>query len=173
MPITSDPCQCSRTLITGYVQQIWCSGDEWDVREQWRTNICSGLAVPHLCQCTDVGNGDALRHGMDEVRETFLRKGEVASLEMSYISDEELEVCTKGSKRLDGQRINTHVAMVSQDITILRLLGTLTTLVSNTSAVSSGRMSKGTILCMCSDNINAPLDDTCGVFARHIHDAWT
>ena len=95
------------------------------MREHGRANICSRFAVQHLRLCEHEGNGDALRHRVDKVRECILREGEAASLEACCISYEAMEVCAKGSQRLDGQRTKTHHAMLSQDIAIRRLLSTL------------------------------------------------
>ena len=104
-------------------------------------------------------------HGVDEVRECILREGEASSLETSCISHEALEVCTTGSKHLNGHRSQTHRAMLSQDIAVRRLLSNLTTLVSNTSAIPSGWMLECPLLRIYSDHIDGPLNVTCGVSA--------
>ena len=86
----------------GYIQQICCSGNERDVREYLWANFCSCAAVENLCLRAHIGDGDALRHGVDEARECVLREGEAASLKPSCVTNKALEVCAQCFEYLNG-----------------------------------------------------------------------
>ena len=69
------------------IQQLCCSGDERDVRENWWTKFCPCCGVEHLCLGAHEGFGVALSQGMDEARECILCEGGVASFKTRCVSN--------------------------------------------------------------------------------------
>ena len=63
------------------------------MREHWRANFCFCATVENVCLRAHEGDGDALCHGVDEVRECIPREGEAASLKASCVTGKALEVC--------------------------------------------------------------------------------